>query len=182
MVLILKLYLNIIQVENKKTYFNEFLSLDGSIDVTGDYSSGVTTFTYTNTSSTETVFVSNMVVTIQDDSPFNLAQYAGLGTTLVNGINVFYLGTSGTVRNDIIGTTFNVQKNSDWNNYTNDITLTDPGTGDGIYNVTLDFRNNGSYIILRQGDVFSFEVQDDMTSINNQRVQINGFTYANSEL
>ena len=60
--------------------------------------------------------------------------------------------------------------------------ITDVGTGDEIYNVTLDFRNNGSYIILRQGDVFSFEVQDDMSNINDHKVQINGFTYANSEL
>jgi len=172
---------NIIQVENKKTYFNEFLSLDGSIDMTANYT-GVTEFTYTNSSSTETLFVSNLVVSIQDDAPFNLNEYGGIGTTLPNGMNIFYTTDSGATKNYIVGTTYNINKNGDYNNYTNDIVLTDLGTGDAIYTITLDFRNNGSFIILSQNEFFGIEVQDDMSLLNGHRAQINGFTYANSEL
>jgi hypothetical protein len=173
---------NIIQVENKKTYFNEFLTLDNSIDMTADYSGGVTEFTYTNSSSTETLFVSNLVISIQDDAPFNLNEYGGIGTTLPNGMNIFYTTNSGATKNYIVGTTYNINKNADYNNYTNDVVLTDLGTGDAIYTITLDFRNNGSFIILSQNEFFGIEVQDDMSSINGHRSQINGFTYANSEL
>jgi hypothetical protein len=173
---------NIIQVENKKTYFNSFLTLGGTNLITGDYSGGVTEFIYTNASSTQTLFVSNIVVSIKDDGPFNLSQFGGLGTTASNGINIYYTGTSGAVRNNIIGTTYNINSNADFYNYTNDIKITDLSSGDTIQNVTLDFRNNGSYVILREADKISFEINDDFTSINDMKVQVNGFLYDNSEL
>ena len=75
-----------------------------------------------------------------------------------------------------------LNSNSDFYNYTNDIQITDLSSGDTIQNITLDFRNNGSYVILREADKISFEVNDDFTSINDMKVGINGFLYNNSEL
>jgi hypothetical protein len=172
---------NIIQVENKKTYFNQFLTLNNSNEITGNYG-GVTEFIYTNNSSTQTLFISNLVVSIQDESPFNLSEYGSIGSALTNGINVFYTTDSGATKNFIVGTTFNVKSNGDWNNFTNDIKLTDLGTGDSILTLTLNFRNNGAYIILPQNERFGIEVQDDFSLVNSHKAQINGFLYANSEL
>ena len=168
---------NIIQVENQKVYFNEFLTLDNSNNINNDYSLGVTEFSYTNESVTDTLFVSNLVIMIKDDGTFNLDNYASIGTTLINGMNIYYTGSTGTVKNYIVGTTYPIQKNADWNNYTNDIKLTDLGTGDSIYTITLDFRNNGSYVILRENDRLAIEVNDDLSSINEHKIQLNGFLY-----
>ena len=172
---------NIIQIENRKTYFNTFLTLNNSNEVTGNYV-GVTEFSYTNNSSVDTLFISNIIVSIQDDSPFNLNDYGGIGSSLINGINLYYTTNSGSTKNYIIGTTFNIKKNSDYNNYTNDINILDLGTGDTVFTANINFRNNGSFIILPQNEKFSIEVNDNFTLINSQKVQITGFLYPNSFL
>ena len=173
---------NIIQVENRKVYSNNFLSLGGSNNIIGDYSGGVTSFSYTNVSSTNTLFVSNIVISINDDGIFNLSEYGSIGNSLLNGINLYYESTGGTVRENIIGTTYNIKSNGDWNNYTSDIVSTELLNGSNSYTITLDFRNNGSYIILRENDTFNVEVNDDFTNLISHTFQINGFLYPNSFL
>jgi len=173
---------NIIQVENRKIYSNNFLTLDGSNNANGNYSGGVTSFSYTNVSSTNTLFVSNLTISIVDDGVFNLSEYGSIGNALTNGINVYYESTGGTVRENIIGITYNVKSNADWNNYTSDIVSTELLNGENVYTITLDFRNNGSYIILRENDTFNIEFNDDLTNLTSHTYQINGFLYPNSFL
>ena len=167
---------NVIQVENNKTYFNQFLTLGTTNQINGNYI-GTTEFSFTNTSSTQTLFISNLILSIQDGSPFNLNNYASIGSPLTNGINVYYTTNSGATRINVIGTTFNILSNSDLNSYTNDIEITDLGTGDAVYTANINFRNNGSFIILPQNEKFSLEVQDNLSSISSHKAQISGFLY-----
>ena len=97
---------------NRATFFNSFLTLDSSKDATGDYSSGVTEFSYTNTDADNTLFIGNLVINIVDEGPLSMDEYGSIGATLANGLNVYYTGSTGTVRNDIVGTDFSIHKNS----------------------------------------------------------------------
>ena len=167
---------------NKATFFNSSLLLNNNHNANGDYSSGITEFIYTNTSTTETLFIGSLNIKLQDDGAFNFAEYANIGTTLPNGINIFYTGATGTVRNNIIGTTFPIQKNSDYFNYTTEINVQDLNTGSSLISIDLNFQKNRSNIKLGITDKISVELNDDFTNLTEQTFQITGFTYPNSAI
>ena len=167
---------------NRATFFNSFLTLDSSKDATGDYSGGVTEFSYTNTDADNTLFIGNLVINISDDSALSMDEYGSIGTTLSNGLNVYYTGSTGTVRNDIIGTSFSIHKNADFLDYTTDVVLIDNNTGSSSFTVNLNFQKNRSNIILGVTDKIVVELNDDFTSLSGQTFQLNGFTYANANL
>ena len=167
---------------NRATFFNSFLTLDGSNQATADYSSGVTEFSYTNTDADNTLFIGNLVINILDDGALSMDQYGSIGTTLANGLNVYYTGSTGTVRNNIIGTTFSIHKNSDFLDYTTDVVIIDNNTGVASFTIDLNFQKNRSNIKLGVTDKIVVELNDDFTSLSSQTFQLNGFTYANSNL
>jgi len=167
---------------NRATFFNSFLTLDGSKDATADYSSGVTEFSFTNTDPDNTLFIGNLVINILDGGPLSMDEYGSIGTTLANGLNIFYTDTNGTVRNDIIGTTFSIHKNSDFLDYTTSVVLIDNNTGSSSFTIDLNFQKNRSNIKLGITDKIVVELNDDFTSLSSQTFQLNGFTYANSNL
>ena len=167
---------------NKTTFFNTSLLLDGSNNANGNYSSGVTEFIYTNTSTTETLFIGSLNIKIQDSGVLGLSEYASLGTTLSNGINIYYTGSTGNVRNNIVGTTFPINKNSDYFNYTTDVNIQDLGTGDSLISVDFNFQKNRSNIKLGITDKIAVELNDDLSNITEHTFQITGFTYPNSDI
>ena len=167
---------------NKATFFNNILKLDGDNNAIGDYSGGVTEFSYTNTSSAEKIFLGDLVIKIQDDGAFQMDEYGNIGTTLVNGLNIYYTSSTGAVRNDIVGTTYPVQKNSDYFNYTTDINLINNDTGASIMNINLNFQKNHSNVQLGTMDKIAVEVNDDFTNLTEHTFSISGFTYQNSDL
>ncbi len=173
-----------IQVENRKIQFNEFLSLDGlgaDIEMIGLYATQGVTFGYTNTSTENTIFLSSALVSIVANGAFSVEDYANASGPLGNGINMYY--TSNGTRQYVIGNELNVnniKKNYDWNSFTDDVKITDLGTGSEIYNVNINFRDNGSYIILREGETFVVELNDNFSTLTSQRLQIHGFLYPNS--
>ena len=167
---------------NKATFFNNHLLLNNNNNVNGNYSSGITEFIYTNTSTTETLFIGNLNIKIQDDGVFNLSEYASIGTTLSNGINIYYTSENGTERKDIIGTTFPIQKNSDYFNYTTDINIQDLNSGTSLISINLNFQKNRSNIKLGITDKIAIELNDDFSNLNEHTFQINGFTYPSSDI
>ena len=167
---------------NRATFFNSFLTLDGSNQATGNYSSGVTEFSYTNASTTETLFIGNLVINILDDGALSMDEYASIGTTLTNGMNIYYTSVSGATRNNIVGTTYNIHSNSDFLDYTTDVVLIDNNTGVASFSVNLNFQKNRSNIKLGQADKIVVEVNDDLTSLTSHTFQINGFHYDNANL
>lgn len=167
---------------NKATFFTSFLTLDNSNNANGNYSSGVTEFSYTNIDPDNTLFISDFVFNIKDDGPFTLTEYGNLGTTLINGINIFYTDTNGTNRNNIIGTTYNVKKNSDYLNYTTDFNLLNNDTGESVMTINLNFQKNHSNIRLGVTDRIAVELNDDLSNLSEHTFSISGFTYANSDL
>ena len=108
---------------NKAIFFNTHLLNNNNNNGNGNYSSGVSEFAFTNDSTTQTLFISQLNIKIQDDGKFNLNEYGNIGTTLVNGINIYYTGSTGTDRKNIIGLTYPIQKNGDYFNYTTDINV-----------------------------------------------------------
>jgi len=167
---------------NKATFFTSFLTLDGSNNANADYSSGVTEFSYTNTDPDNTLFIGDLVLNVKDDGPFNLNQYAGLGTTLTNGLNIYYTDTNGTNRRNIIGTTYNINKNSDYLNYTTDFNLLNNDTGESVLTVNLNFQKNHSNVRLGVTDRIAVELNDNLTNLSEHTFSISGFTYLNSDL
>jgi len=167
---------------NKATFFTSFLTLDGNNNANNDYSGGVTEFSYTNTDSNNTLFIGDLVLNIKDDGPFTMTEYGNIGTTLVNGLNIYYTDTNGTVRNNIIGTTYNINKNSDYLNYTTDFNLLNNDTGESVLTVNLNFQKNHSNIRLGITDKISVELNDDLSNLSEHTFSISGFTYANSDL
>lgn len=167
---------------NKTKYFNSFLTLNNNNDSSNDYSGGVTEFKYTNTDSSNTLFISELVINIKDDGTFNMDNYGNIGNSLINGINIYYTDTNGSNRNDIIGTTFNIKKNSDYFNYTSDIILLNNNTGESVFTVNLNFQKNYSNIKLELNDKIAIELNDDLTNITEQTFSITGFKYSNSDL
>lgn len=162
---------------NKATFFTTFLTLDENNNSANDYSGGVTEFSYVNTDPNNTLFISDFIINIKDDGPLNMGEYAAIGTTLTNGINVYYTDTNGTNRNNIIGTTYNIQKNSDYLNYTTDVNVYED-----VITVNLNFQKNHSNIRLGVTDRIAVELNDDLSNITEQTISITGFTYANSDL
>ena len=167
---------------NNIRFFNSFLTLDNSNDATGDYSLGVTEFSYTNTSTTQTAFVGDLIINILDDGTWNMSQFGSIGTTLANGINIYHTSVTGSVRNNIVGTTYPIRKNADFLSYTTDVKLFNPGTGDTSFTVNLNFQKNRSNIILRKEDKIVVEVNDNFTDLTQQTFQINGFLAENANL
>lgn len=167
---------------NKATFFTSFLTLDNDNDSSNNYSSGVTEFSYTHTDPDSTLFISDLVINVRDDGPFNLEQYGGSQNELINGINIYYTSSNGSIRNNIVGTTFNIKKNADFYNYTTDIKLLNNNTSESIFTTNLNFQKNYSNIRLGVTDKISFELNDDFSDISEQTVSINGFSYPNSNL
>ena len=157
-------------------------TLENSNNATGDYSSGTTEFIYTNTDADNTLFVSSLNLKILDNGSFNLSEYGSLGTTAINGINIYYTDTNGTIRNNIIGTTFNINSNADYFNYTTDISVEDLGTGDSIIAVDLNFQKNRAPIKLGVTDKIAVELQDDFSGLIQHTFQISGFTYPSADI
>ena len=162
---------------NKATFFTTFLTLDGNNNMTSDYSGGVTEFSYVNTDPDNTLFIGDLVINIKDNGPFNMGEYAAIGTTLTNGINIYYTDTNGANRNNIIGTTYNIQKNADYLNYTTDVNVYND-----VITVNLNFQKNHSNIKLGVTDKIAIELNDDLTNITEQTVSISGFKYSTSDL
>jgi hypothetical protein len=167
---------------NKATFFNSHLTLNDTNNANNDYSGGVTEFNYTNTDADNKLFVSSLNIKILDDGTFNLSEYGSLGTTAINGINIYYTSVNGTVRNNIIGTTFNINANSDYFNYTTDITIEDLGTGDSLIGVDLNFQKNRAPIKLGVTDKIVVELNDDFSNLTQHTFQISGFTYPESDI
>ena len=167
---------------NKATFFNSSLLLDGSNTATGDYSGGVTEFIYTNTDASNTLFIGSLNIKIQDDGSFNLAEYGSIGSSLTNGVNIYYTGSTGTIRNNIIGTTFPIQNNSDYFNHTTEINVQDLGTGDSLISIDLNFQKNRSNIKLGITDRIAVELNDDLSNLTDHTFQITGFTYPNTDI
>ncbi len=167
---------------NKATFFNSSLLLGTTNNANNDYSGGVTEFIYTNTDESNTLFVGSLNIKIQDDGAFNLAEYGSIGSSLTNGINIYYTGSTGTVRNDIVGTTFSIHKNSDYFNYTTEVNIQDLGTGDSLISIDLNFQKNRSSIKLGITDRIAIELNDDLSNLTEHTFQITGFTYPNSDI
>jgi len=170
------------RIANKGTYVREFLSLDSSNEIIGDYSGGVTEFSYTNVSSTQTLFINNILVKVLDEGQFLLSDYGSIGAELTNGINIYYTTDSGATKNYIVGTTNNIKNNSDFFNYTNDINLKNSSVGDSIIGVNFNFFKNYTAIKLTQDESIVIEVNDDFSNITSQVSQITGYLYDNTEL
>lgn len=167
---------------NKATFFTSPLLLNNDNNAIADYSSGVTEFSYTNLSSTEKIFIGDLVIKIQDDGPFNLNNYGNIGTTASNGLNIYYTSATGATKNYIVGTTYPVQKNSDYFNYTTDINLINNDTGASLMNINLNFQKNHSNVQLGTGDKIAVELNDDFTNLTEHTFSITGFIYQNSDL
>ena len=164
---------------NKATFFTSFLTLDDDNNANGNYSGGITEFSYTNTDENNTLFIGDLVINIKDDGPFNIGdEYAGTNSALTNGINVFYTGSTGTERKNIIGTTYNIKTTADFLNYTTDVNI----LSDSTITINLNFQKNRSNIKLGITDKISVELNDDFTGLTEQTISISGFTYANSDL
>jgi len=161
---------------NKSIFFGNFLTLASSNNAANDYSGGLTEFSYTNTSLTETLFLSNLVIKISDDT-ISMTEYGGLGSALTNGINIYYTTNSGVTKNYIIGTTYNVKTNSDFLNYTTDIKLVD-----NVLSVNFNFQKNRANIKLTNNERIVVEVNDDFSSLDSHTFHINGFFYPNSAI
>jgi hypothetical protein len=162
---------------NKANFFTSFLTLDGDNNSAKNYISGITEFSYVNTDPDNTLFIGDLVINVKDDGPFNMGEYAAIGTTLSNGINIYYTDTNGTNRNNILGPTYNIKKNSDFLNYTTDVNIFED-----VITVNLNFQKNHSNIRLGVTDKIAIELNDDLTNLTEQTVSITGFTYANSDL
>ncbi len=167
---------------NKATFFNTSLLLGTTNNANNDYSGGVTEFIYTNTDANNTLFIGSLNIKIQDDGAFNLSEYANSGSSLTNGVNIYYTSATGTVRNDIIGTTFPIKKNSDYFNYTTEINIQDLGTGDSLIGIDLNFQKNRSNIKLGITDKIAIELNDDLSNLAEHTFQITGFTYPNTDI
>ena len=167
---------------NKATFFNASLLLGTTNNANSDFSGGVTEFIYTNTDSSNTLFIGSLNIKIHDDGAFNLSEYGSIGSSLTNGINIYYTGATGTNRIDIIGTTFPIQKNSDYFNHTTDINIQDLGTGDSLISIDLNFQKNRSNIKLGITDKIAIELNDDLSSLTEHTFQVSGFTYPNSDI
>ena len=167
---------------NKATFFNTPLLIGTTNNANSDFSGGVTEFTYTNTDASNTLFIGSLNIKIQDDGAFNLAEYGSIGSSLTNGMNVYYTTNNGATRNNIIGTTFPIQKNSDYFNHTTDINVQDLGTGDSLISIDLNFQKNRSNIKLGITDKIAVELNDDFSNLTEHTFQISGFTYPNSDI
>jgi len=161
---------------NKSTFFGEYLTFSSSNDAANDYSGGLTEFTYTNSSSTETLFLSNLIIKLSDDA-ISINEYGGLGNTLTNGINIYYTTNSGTTKNYIVGTTYNIKANSDFLNYTTDIKIVN-----GILSVNFNFQKNRANIKLTNNERIGIELNDNFSNLDTHTFHINGFFYPNSAI
>ena len=167
---------------NKATFFNSSLLLGTTNNANSDFSGGTTEFIYTNTDASNTLFIGSLNIKIQDDGSLNLSEYGSIGSSLTNGISIYYTGSTGTVRKNIIGTTFPIQKNSDYFNHTTEVNVQDLGTGDSLISIDLNFQKNRSNIKLGVTDRIAVELSDDLSNLTEHTFQITGFTYPNSDI
>jgi hypothetical protein len=164
-----------IKTQNRKTYFNSYLTNSSIFNANGNYAVA-TDFSYTNTSSTNTLFLTSLIITIEDDGLFPSDEYGGIGNALSNGIQLFFTDTGGTNNNFIIGSDDPIKQNSDWFSYTPIVRFVKLDSGNTTLILNIKFEDI-SPVILRQNDFIAIRLNDNFTNLVEHKFQIKGFNY-----
>ena len=156
-------------------YFSSYLENSSAYEITGDYSSSATSFTYTSPSDRIT-FIKRFIIKIEDGS-IDPADFGGISSGLTNGFTLSYNRTSTSTELFLAGTDqVPLKKNGDIGGICYDFNLLS-GTGDdvGLWRYSPVIGNRS--IILYPGGTIQANFNDNLTALSSFRIQVQGLQY-----
>lgn len=120
--------------------------------------------------------IERMLVYIEDGTAPKINEYGG-ATALTNGhkLNVLRGGASGAVITDLLGG-ITIKSNGDWGSLCYDLSLSNPGSGNGVVLVRWTFGKSGSPLVLSgaREDKLVLQTQDALNALVDHRFMIQG--------
>jgi len=140
----------------------------------GDYSSTVTSFTFTPANGRKAA-IHRMLVFVEDAGAFVAEKY-GYNLALTNGLKLVVRDADDAI---ILTLTpdENIISNADWSGSCFDVTYIDWGVGNNSMGVRWTFAKSGKPLYLdgRLGHYLSMELNDTFTGLVHHHFQIQGF-------
>lgn len=156
----------------RKQIFSRYLSTDGTTSGTKDMSTTADDYYILDTS--QTLYITRLLVWYQDGTGGNISEYGNLNAALTTGIIVQHIDNDGsTVVNDLTDG-LPVKTNGDWARLCYDYTFQNHGTGDDMFTARWTFEKAGDAIILQPGERLNFKVQDDLTNLTYHYAIVQG--------
>ena len=153
---------------HKREYFNSFLKDGDNMQAIGDYSSEKTEFVLQNNKE-KYMFISNMVIVIEENSGFKSNKY-GNNIILKNGIKAYYIKNG--EKHYIFGHEMSLKTNKDFLYYNCDIERKDFDSRHKFQKIKFEFSNN---IVLSRDDKLVIELNDDFSNLEGQTFNVDGF-------
>ncbi len=120
--------------------------------------------------------IERMIVYIEDGTFPKISEYGSTGA-LTNGIRLYetHGGVSGPIEVDLMGG-LTAKKNADWASFCFDISLSQPGSGNGIVVARWTFGRAGAPLVLAgsHDDKLVLLNQDAMAALVDHRIFIQG--------
>lgn len=157
------------QFKRTTKFLNVLLKNGSNSDTTNNYSTTATDFGYTATNKT---YIRRLIIFINDGGIGN-NEWAGIGSTLTNGI-IFYV-----IRNDGTEEQLNetaIQSNRHLLQYFQTNELYDYGGGDSSLRAIWTFEDCAKEIELLKGEQFVVRLNDNFSAVTEQTFTIQGYT------
>ncbi len=157
------------------TILSRFLDTNGagtgSVEATGDYS--VTPGIFKCTPAGSDLYITRMIVLVQDSGGFRAEGYGDQAAGITNGIGVS-MWREGSQH--INFTPVTVKSNAEWGGYCYDTEVKAWGGGDDLLLVRWTFEKSGEKMRLRKvlSDELRVTLNDDMTFLVNHRFLVQG--------
>lgn len=145
----------------------------GTTNANGDYSSTPLSLKFKQ-SEKEVVFVTRMIVYVQDTGSFDSGSY-GNGIDLANGIRVYHKNAAGELLEEL--TAFAVKSSGDWAGQCHDLNHFNFGSGDEFITVRWTFAKSGFPIKLKlhADEYIEVELNDDFRGLTKHYFKVDGF-------
>ena len=145
----------------------------GTTNFNGDYSSAQE-IAYIQPGATETIYLSRMLVTIEDTSGFSAADYGNITSGLSNGVQVRVQDEDGTAVDLTAGSP--ITSNAEWGTFCYDVALKTWSTGNEFLLVRWTFEKSGTPIKLdgRKSARLEVLLDDDLQGLVAHKFLVQG--------
>lgn len=141
----------------------------GADSIIGNYTLGAPGVFFYTVPANSKFYMARALIFIRDNGKMNWTQY-GTGVALTNGLIIRAKDPSGAV----VLQSAPFKSNNDWARVSFDAKILSDGAGDDILVCAWSFASAGSPIVFEAGSRIEAVAQDNMTTLIDHRVAVNG--------
>lgn len=156
----------------RKQIFSRYLSSDGTTSGTKDMSTTADDYYIIDT--TQTLYITRLIVWYSDGGGGTVAEYGNLNSALTNGIIIQHLDNDGTTVVNDLTDGVPIKTNGAWARLCYDYNFYNHGSGDDIFGVRWTFDKAGDAVILQPGERLNFKVQDSLANLTEHYALVQG--------